>query len=62
MEDDTEKLANILYTRYCVEVGGLAFNGDPLPTWAEFGSDPKKQKQANAWRAVADAAIEEIVG
>lgn len=54
---DYEKIANRLYTIYCAAVGGVAFNGDPLPTWDEFSADPSKEKQANAWRAVAEASV-----
>ena len=46
-----------MYDRYCNAVGGLAFNGDPLPAWSEFGSDPAKQKQANGWREAAKEAL-----
>ncbi len=52
-----ESLSGLLYDGYCRAVGGVAFNGDPLPVWSEFGEDPKKQKQANAWRKVAAMAI-----
>lgn len=51
-----EATAAYLYTVYCQEVGGVAFNGDPLPAWAEFSADPNKQKQVNAWRAVGRLA------
>lgn len=54
----TEQNAKALYECYCKEVGGKAFNGDPLPSWEEFGKDPTKQKQANAWREVAKLAVE----
>jgi hypothetical protein len=53
---DLEKIAADLYTLYCRAVGGVAFNGDPLPSWAEFSVDPAKQTQAEAWRDVAAAA------
>ena len=52
-----EEHAARLYTVYCEAVGGFAFNGDPLPDWKEFGSDPKKQKQADAWRKVAEESL-----
>ena len=53
-EDRTlEALAEKLYLTYCSSVGGVAFNGDVLPGWAEFRADPKKEKQAEAWRQVA---------
>lgn len=52
-----EAKAQDLYHIYCHAVGGVAFNGDPLPDWSEFGSDPSKTKQAEAWRRVAEAAL-----
>jgi len=53
---NNEQLAGQLYEIYCKAVGGVAFNGDPLPSWDEFKNDPAKSKQANAWREVAKAA------
>lgn len=58
MNDDTEDVAEQLYETYCAAVGGLAYNGDPLPTWEQFASDPSKAKQANGWRTVAEKASE----
>ena len=60
MEDNARKideLAGRMYDRYCEAVGGIAFNGDPLPKWAEFGADPSKTKQANGWREAAKEAL-----
>lgn len=57
MNEMIEKLAGEMYDAYCDAVGGLAFNGYPLPAWSEFGSDPSKQKQANGWRVAAKIAI-----
>ncbi len=48
-----EELAEDLYETYCAAVGGVAFNGDKLPSWGEFVADPTKQKQVEAWRRVA---------
>ncbi len=50
-------VAEELYTAYCEAVGGVAFNGDPLPKWKEFSEDPAKTKQYIAWLAAADRAI-----
>lgn len=50
---DLDAHADLLYSVYCEAVGGVAFNGDPLPGWADFAADPNKQKQADAWRSVA---------
>ncbi len=52
-----ETLAGQLYTAYCAAVGGVAFNGDPLPDWATFAADLAKKKQADAWRIVAHSVL-----
>lgn len=51
------EMARNLYTAYCAAVGGVAFNGDPLPIWEVFFNDTSKKKQADAWLEAADAAI-----
>ena len=51
--ESADDIANDLYTTYCKAVGGIAYNGDPLPTWEEFKADVVKQKQANGWLEVA---------
>ena len=48
-----EDHANLLYSVYCEAVGGVAFNGDPLPSWEDFAADPNKKRQSDAWRSVA---------
>ncbi len=53
-----EIVAEELYRTYCAAVGGVAFNGDPLPEWAAFSADPAKKKQSDAWLAAADRAME----
>lgn len=58
MEKPEIVLAKIMYHKYCEEVGGKAFNGDPLPKSDVFFADPAKQKQANAWIATAKASID----
>jgi len=55
-------LAGQMYEAYCTAVGGKAFNGDPLPDWKTFRTDPSKQKQAEAWIAAANAARNWIQG
>lgn len=52
-----EFIAEQLYEEYCKAVGGLAFNGDPLPDWETFYLDGNKQKQVLAWLAVSDKVI-----
>jgi hypothetical protein len=52
-----ETLAEMLYEHYCIEVGGIAFNGDPLPSWMNFALDEKKSKQVAAWRSLAAYTI-----
>lgn len=56
IEAGPEFVAAHLYTRYCKAVGGVAFNGDPLPTWEQFVADPEKAKQVAAWIAVGEEA------
>jgi hypothetical protein len=53
--DNPEDVAARLYTAYRAAVGGKAFNGDPLPDWATFRSDPTKKLQSDAWIAAARA-------
>lgn len=56
MYNETEKEKAIeLYEVYCAAVGGV--NGQPLPSGAEFFADETKAKQAEAWMAVARAAL-----
>lgn len=52
-----QKLAQLLYETYRAAVGGVAHDGNPLPTWVDFRADPAKAKQADAWEAVAVEAI-----
>ena len=52
-----EIVAREMYTAYCAAVGGVAFNGDPLPDWGAFAADPAKAKQSGAWLAAADKAM-----
>lgn len=47
-------LAEKFYTLYCEKVGGVAFNGDPLPSWQDFIADSSKKKQSDAWCAVGE--------
>lgn len=54
----TTELAIELYDVYCAAVGGKAYDGRPLPCGKEFMNDPSKQKQADAWRAVAVHAVQ----
>lgn len=58
MEVKVEAAAKLAYETYCASVGGRAFNGDPLPDWEKFATDPNKQVQANGWRAAARALLE----
>lgn len=53
-----EFIAREMYDAYCVAVGGVAYNGDPLPKSKEFFTDNSKMKQADAWRVAADKAID----
>lgn len=58
--EEVEQEARTMYDDYSAAVGGVAFNGDPLPGSAEFFEDPLKQKQANAYRVMAGLAIDRI--
>lgn len=55
---DRNAIVEELYQTYCSAVGGVAFNGDPLPDWKTFSGDPTKNKQSKAWLVVADKALE----
>ncbi len=57
MSDRVTDKAIELYDVYTAAVGGKAWDGRPLPSGTEFMHDPAKQKQANAWRAVAEHVI-----
>jgi hypothetical protein len=48
-----DSMASELYAIYCRAVGGVAFNGEPLPAWDEFAADKTKARQVNGWRAMA---------
>lgn len=57
---NVEYLAGVLYEAYCSAVGGKAFNGDQLPSWHVFSSDPQKLKQADGWREVARTSLDKL--
>lgn len=52
-----DTIAKELYDAYGEGVGGVAFNGDPLPSWEVFIADTAKTKQAQAWLKAADRVI-----
>jgi hypothetical protein len=56
--NELNSMARDLYTIYCRAVGGVAWNGDPLPDWDAFAADKTKAKQVNGWRAVAQHALD----
>ena len=59
MNDEIRELiTEVVYNDYCQAVGGIAFNGDPLPDWEEFQSDPNKVKQSSAWRQSVSKGLE----
>lgn len=60
MESQERILAKLMYDEYCKAVGGVAFNGDPLPSSEEFFSDDTKTKQRKAWEAAAKVAIQHL--
>ncbi len=57
MSDRVTDKAIELYDVYAAAVGGKAWDGCTLPSGTEFMHDPAKQKQADAWRAVAAHVI-----
>ena len=65
----SDLLGRVAYDAYTNAVGGKAWNGDTLPTWAEMSADSKKEKLVTAWKAAGRAvahytslmAINEIV-
>lgn len=52
-----DDLARFMYDQYCLAVGGIAFNGDKLPSSEEFFADPNKTKQSTAWIVLADSTL-----
>jgi hypothetical protein len=58
MKTIEEIIAEDLYTLYCEAVGGVNFQGDPLPNWTSFRNDSKKKKQSDAWIVVAKRVME----
>jgi len=56
-----EYIAGELYRVYCEAVGGVAFNGDPLPNWETFSNDPSKKKQSDGWLAAAQRAMDLLI-
>ena len=58
--DAALEFAAILYTEYIYAVGGVTFNGDPLPSWEEFRSDTSKNKQSDAWVEAAKSGLSHI--
>lgn len=50
-----DDLGKVAYERYCLAVGGVAFNGDPLPTWAE--QVERNPQIAEAWRQAAITVV-----
>lgn len=57
-ESGIKRLAKEMYTAYCQGVGGVAWNGDVLPSWEVFANDGSKSKQVNGWLIAASRAIE----
>ena len=49
--------AEELYEAYCCAVGGVAHDGNQLPSWIAFSADPAKAKQVAGWEAVAAASM-----
>jgi hypothetical protein len=58
---NSEDLARVAYTTYCAAVGGVSYNGDPLPSW-EQQRGREDQKIPDAWVAAANAVVAELEG
>jgi acyl carrier protein len=54
------EVAVVLWGAYSRGVGGVAFNGDPLPDWATFAGDPAKKTQSEAWLLAAGAVLDHL--
>jgi hypothetical protein len=54
-ETNYDRAGQTAYDAYCREVGGKAFNGDPLPTWQE--QIERSPHIAEAWRVAAAAVL-----
>jgi hypothetical protein len=50
--DEYPDLGLASYIAYGLQVGGLTFDGKPLPRWADLGD-----RGQTAWRAAAEAAV-----
>lgn len=50
-----DELGEAAYETYCKAVGGKAFNGDPLPSWAVMCKDEKKINLVLAWKKAGRA-------
>jgi hypothetical protein len=50
-----DEVGQIAWDTYSKAVGGKAFNGDPLPTWAVMCADEKKQNLVAAWKKAGRA-------
>lgn len=61
-DEAVNMVAESLYNGYCRDVGGKAFNGDPLPDWEIFKADPTKTIQSTAWANLAYRAINMTLG
>lgn len=53
---NNKELAIKLYDTYTQAVGGVNYNGEPLPTGADFFADETKANPQNGWLAVAREA------
>ena len=61
METYTEaekKEAMRLYETYCAGVGGVAYDGKPLPSAVEFFGDETKVKQREGWLLTARTVLQ----
>jgi hypothetical protein len=50
-----DEVGGLAYETYCKAVGGKAFSGDLLPTWAVLCKDEKKENLVVAWKRAGRA-------
>lgn len=53
MNEKIERLAKVAWDAYKRTVGGVTFNGDPMPEWDAMIADGTKQKIVAGWREAA---------
>ena len=55
LKEEAVDVAKVMYAAYSEQAGGKTFDGKPLPTYEELGTD-----RQSCWKAAAEAAIQTI--